>query len=212
MEGNDNDEFRRILNQALMVVPDGSPVAWSLRLQGFTNQGRVAGPDLMLEVCRLAGERGLKVGFFGSSVECLRLLEQRLPDVCPNIPITYSYSPPHRTLDQDEQQDIIRDIHDANVQILFVGLGCPKQERWMAAHVGLLPCVMIGVGAAFDFHAGLLKRAPAWMQQRGLEWLYRLAAEPRRLWRRYAKHNPRFLWRTGLQKFGLRKFPVEETT
>jgi N-acetylglucosaminyldiphosphoundecaprenol N-acetyl-beta-D-mannosaminyltransferase len=199
MEGSDDTSFQAILNRAIMVVPDGSPVAWSLRRQGFSSQQRVPGPDLMLEVCRLAAERGLTVGFYGSSVECLRLLEQKLPNDCPRLNITYTYSPPHRVLDADEQIEIVRDIQDSKTNILFVGLGCPKQERWMADHEQLLPCIMLGVGAAFDFHAGLLKRAPGWMQQRGLEWLYRLVSEPRRLWRRYAKHNPRFVIRTLLQ-------------
>lgn len=195
MEGYDDPSFREVLNRAFLVVPDGMPVAWGLRLKGHRGQPRVSGPDLMLEVCRQAAERGLKIGLYGSSPECLELLKERLPKIAPGIQVVYTYSPPFRALSLQEDSEIVQAIRDSGTEILFVGLGCPKQERWMQQHQDQLSAVMLGVGAAFDFHAGLLPRAPEWMRSSGLEWVYRLSQEPRRLWWRYLKHNPRFMYR-----------------
>lgn len=206
MEARDDPAFRDVLNGAYLVVPDGFPVAAMLRTQGFRSQRRVPGPDLMLELCREAAERGIRVGFYGSSEECLDLLAHRLPAKIPTLQIAYQYSPPDKTFTNSEDEEIVEKIKESGAQILFVGLGCPKQERWMHAHVHRVGTVMVGVGAAFDFHAGLLQRAPKWMQAVGLEWLYRLAKEPRRLWRRYLKHNPRFVYHATLQVLGLRKY------
>jgi len=195
MEGYDDPSFREVLNGAFLVVPDGMPVAWGLRLRGFNGQPRVSGPDVMLEVCQQAARKGLKIALYGSTPECLALLRERLPEVAPGIQIVYDYSPPWRALSLQEDDEIAAAINASGAQILFVGLGCPKQERWMRQHRDHISAVMLGVGAAFDFHAGLLHRAPEWMRSSGLEWVYRLLQEPRRLWWRYLKHNPRFVYR-----------------
>lgn len=208
MEGFDDPSFRQVLNEAALVVPDGLPVAVALRLQGFRGQPRVAGPDLMLELCRRAAASGIPVGFYGSSDECLALLRERLPAKAPGLVIAYTFSPPFRALSEEEDAAIVDEIQASGTRLLFIGLGCPRQEIWMRDHQHRLSAVMVGVGAAFDFHAGLLKRAPTWMQRTGLEWFYRLVMEPRRLWWRYLKHNPRFVLNTGLQAIGLRKFPI----
>ncbi len=209
MEGFDGPDFRTILNRAWMVVPDGLPVAVALRLQGFKGQPRVPGPDLMLLVCEEAARRGLQVGFYGSSDECLGLLREKLPQRAPGLKIAYTYSPPHRPLSAEEDAAVVREITESGVDLLFIGLGCPKQERWMHEHLDRISAVQLGVGAAFDFHAGLLKRAPEWMQKSGLEWFYRLVMEPKRLWWRYLKHNPRFVINVLLQRFGLKKFNTD---
>ncbi|MBT9252262.1 MAG: WecB/TagA/CpsF family glycosyltransferase [Brockia lithotrophica] len=123
--------------------------------------------------------------------------------------IAYAYSPPYRELSAQEEEEVVRSIRESGAKILFVGLGCPKQERWMANHKGKIDAVMVGVGAAFDFHAGRVRQAPPWMQRIGLEWLFRLLMEPRRLWKRYVKHNPRFLALAALQLFGARRYDWE---
>lgn len=206
MEAVDSTEHCRILNEASLVVPDGAPVAWALRMRGFKDQGRVAGPDLMLEVCKLSAQRKIKIGFFGSSDECLDLLKQKLPEKCPGIEIVYAYSPPFRELTDVESDAVFSQIASNGCQILFVGLGCPKQERWMGANTHRTSAMLLGVGAAFDFHAGLLERAPGWMQRSGLEWFYRLVKEPKRLWLRYLRHNPRYVWLLLLQSLGIKKY------
>jgi len=134
------------------------------------------------------------VGFYGSMPEVLNLLVDRLMAKNWDLKIAYSFSPPYRDLNSDEEADIVQKINDSKARILFVGLGCPKQENWMAAHRGKVNAVMLGVGAAFDFQAGVKSQAPVWMQKIGLEWFYRLVTEPRRLWWRYLYHNPRFIF------------------
>ena len=199
MEAHDDPAFANAVNGADLVTPDGMPLVWALRLLGQPNTTRVYGPDLTLEVCRLASERGMPVGFYGAKPEVLQALTDRLVQRFPPLVIAYTLSPPFRALPSAEQAGILRDIQASGVRILFVGLGCPRQEKWMAEHRAELPAVLLGVGAAFDFHAGTLRQAPGWMQRCGLEWLFRLAMEPRRLWKRYFLHNPRFLALLGRQ-------------
>ncbi len=193
MEAHDDPDFAAVVNAADLVTPDGMPVVWALRLLGQPDQTRVCGPDLTLEVCRLASERSLLVGFYGAQEIVLQTLTARLQQQFPGLAIAYACSPPFRPLDEAEQAATLQEIRASGARILFVGLGCPRQEHWMAQHRGLLPAVMLGVGAAFDFHAGAARRAPRWMQRSGLEWAFRFAMEPRRLWKRYLKHNPRYL-------------------
>src|SRR5690606_12939436 len=164
-----------------------------LRRLGLPQAERVYGPTLTLHVCEAAASSNTPVAFYGGSPEAIAGLKQELTTRLPNINIAYAYSPPFRQLSEEEDQQVINDINASGARILFVGLGCPKQERWMAAHKERLPLTQLGVGAAFAFHAGQVKQAPAWLQDRGLEWLFRLAVEPRRLWRRYLYNNPRFL-------------------
>ena len=204
MEAHDDPRFLEVLNQADLVTPDGMPLVWMLRLKGQRHQERVYGPTLMLHVLEAAARECVPVGLYGSTPEVMQLLLKRLAIQFPNLNIAYTLSPPFRELTQREDDEIISDIAKSGVRILFVGLGCPKQERWMAAHRGRIPAVTVGVGAAFDFHAGLKKQAPYWIQNVGMEWFFRLLTEPRRLWRRYLFHNPRFAILAIAELLGLR--------
>lgn len=198
--------FRSVVNQADMATPDGMPVAWTLRKLGFIGQQRINGPDLMWKFCGLAAASGQSVYFYGSTEQTLNQLRSRIKSVFPELIIGGQYSPPFRELSDEEDYEVIERINASGAGVVFVSLGCPKQEMWMAAHRGRINAVMIGVGAAFDYHAGVIKRAPKWMQHSGLEWLYRLATEPRRLWRRYLKTNSLFLLYIILEISGIRKF------
>lgn len=186
-------EFGRVVAQADMATADGAPVAWMLRKLGFAGQQRINGPDLMWRFCDEAERRGLPVYFYGSTPETLVLLESRLRDHFKNLVISGCYSPPFRAATMDEECAEAQHINSSGAAVVFVGLGCPKQEMWMARQRGKVNAVMIGVGAAFDYHAGTVKRAPLWMQHVGLEWLHRLASEPGRLWKRYLVTNTVFL-------------------
>ncbi len=193
MEAYDSAEFKTIVNSSDMVTSDGMPLVWMLRRLGVPQAERVYGPTLTLHVCEAAAQAGIPVGFYGGSPSAITDLRHELAARFPKLMITYAFSPPFRQLSRQEDEQITEEINASGARILFVGLGCPKQERWMAAHKDRLKLVQLGVGAAFDFHAGKVKQAPAWLQDRGLEWLFRLAVEPRRLWRRYLYNNPRFL-------------------
>ncbi len=192
MEAHDSSEFQRIMNQADLVTPDGMPLVWGLRLMGARGARRVYGPDLTPAVLAAAERESLPVGFYGASGEVLGRLLAEVQRRFPELDVRYSFAPPFRPLGEEEDRDVVAAIRASGVRVLFVGLSTPKQERWMAAHRGRVPAVMLGVGAAFDFLAGVKPQAPRWMQNAGLEWSFRLATEPRRLWRRYLKHNPRF--------------------
>ena len=206
MEAYDDPGFRDAVNAADLVTPDGMPLVWMLRLLGVRGQQRVYGPDLTLHVCRAAARESVRVGFYGGRPEALDVLVRNLQDRFPGLQVAYAWSPPFRPLTEEEDTRVVEEINASGTRILFVGLGCPKQERWMAEHRGRVRAVMLGVGAAFDFHAGRVRQAPRWMQHAGLEWLFRLAMEPRRLWRRYAKHNPRFVALALAQLLGVRRF------
>lgn len=184
--------YHEVINGADMATPDGAPVAWMLRRQGFIDQPRISGPDLMWALCECAASENLPVYCYGSTDATLALLEQRLGTAFPALRMTME-SPPFRTLSTEEDVAAVTRINDSDAGIVFVGLGCPKQERWMAEHRGRVNAVMIGVGAAFDFHAGKVQRAPAWMRNNGLEWLHRLMSEPGRLWKRYLVTNTLFI-------------------
>lgn len=193
MESYDSAEYRGAINAADLVVPDGMPLVWALRLFGVHGATQVRGPSLIVHLLEMAAARGVPVGFYGGTADVLRLDVANCEKRFPRLKVVYAHAPPFRPLTASEDAATVRDINESEVRILFVGLGCPKQERWMASHKGSVNAVMIGVGAAFDFLAGVKSEAPVWMQRAGLEWCYRLACEPRRLWRRYAYHNPRFL-------------------
>ena len=212
MEAHDLAAFRRQVNAADLVTPDGVPLVWTLRLMGARGASRVYGPDLMLRVLAEAEREGLPVGFYGGTPEVLEILLQSLRGRFPDLRVAYGWSPPFRPLSAEEDERVTEEIHASGVRILFVGIGCPKQERWMAEHRGRLDAVMLGVGAAFDFVAGVKPQARPWMQNLGLEWLFRLATEPRRLWRRYLKQNPRFMAYLALELLGLRQFPREASS
>ncbi|MFH2102012.1 MAG: WecB/TagA/CpsF family glycosyltransferase [Chloroflexota bacterium] len=193
MEAHDSPEFRALVNAADLVTPDGMPLVWSLRRLGHAQQQRVYGPDLTLKLAEAAARQGVPVGFYGSTQAVLKQMASVFGSRFPTLQIAYTFSPPFRPLSREEDGMIIEAINQSGVRILFVGLGCPKQERWMAEHKGRVHAVMLGVGAAFDFIAGVKRQAPGWMQAAGLEWLFRLIQEPKRLWRRYLYHNPRFI-------------------
>jgi N-acetylglucosaminyldiphosphoundecaprenol N-acetyl-beta-D-mannosaminyltransferase len=190
----DDPALRRAVNSADRVTPDGMSLVWALRRMGVGAASRVYGPSLLPILCARAEARGIAVGLYGGAPEVQGALVAELRRRFPRLRIPFAWSPPFRELDPAEDAAACDAIAAASVGILFVGLGCPKQERWMAAHRDALPCVLVGVGAAFDFLAGAKPQAPAWMQGAGLEWLFRLGSEPRRLWRRYLVGNTRFLY------------------
>jgi N-acetylglucosaminyldiphosphoundecaprenol N-acetyl-beta-D-mannosaminyltransferase len=185
--------FRDVIAKADLAVADGAPVAWMLRRLGAKEQRRVSGPDLMLETCAAAQAQGTAMFLFGSTPETLSALQRSLQRQWPQLKIAGTLSPPYRPLLAAEADEIVETINASGAGIVWVGLGCPKQEHWMAAHRGRVKAVMLGVGAAFDFHAGTKARAPGWMRAVGLEWLHRLASEPARLGRRYLTTNSAFL-------------------
>jgi N-acetylglucosaminyldiphosphoundecaprenol N-acetyl-beta-D-mannosaminyltransferase len=193
MEAFDAPEFQALVNSAELVTPDGVPLVWMLRALGVPRVRRVYGPDLLPRVCEAAAARGIPVGFYGGSDGVLDELVARLLAAHPGLRVAFAHAPPFRELSTGEDALLCDAIRESGARVLFVGLGCPKQERFMAEHRDRLPCAMVGVGAAFDFLSGRKAQAPGWIQRAGLEWLFRLCHEPRRLWRRYARHNPRFL-------------------
>jgi N-acetylglucosaminyldiphosphoundecaprenol N-acetyl-beta-D-mannosaminyltransferase len=200
-----NSEFAKALNRADMATPDGAPVAWMLRRLGSKGQQRINGPDLMWRFCDASQssdscERGNgkkaeapAIFLYGSTDGTLTMLKAKLLTAFPALKIAGMYSPPFRALTEAEDAAVVDAINASGARVVFVSLGCPKQELWMEAHRGRIQAVMIGVGAAFDYHAGTIKRAPRWMQDCGLEWLHRLASEPRRLWKRYLVTNTLFV-------------------
>ena len=193
MEGWDSAEFREIINTADLITTDGVPLVWCLRALGVPSALRVYGPDLTLHVCAAAAQQQLPIGLYGGTAQSLKEFAAYLQSRFPAIEIACSIAPPFRPLTEAEDVAYTEQLAESGARILFVGIGCPKQEIWMSEHRGRLNMPMLGVGAAFDFHAGRVKQAPAWLQRIGLEWLFRLLMEPRRLWRRYAWHNPRFV-------------------
>ena len=193
MEGYDAPAYREIVNHADLVTSDGMPLVWGLRLLGVRHAERVYGPDLTPLLCAKAAALGIPVGFYGSSPEVLSAMTENLRSASPGLDIVFQHSPPFRELSDQEIADEISAIRSSGARIVFVGLGCPKQERWMHARRDELPAVLVGVGAAFDYVGKTKAQAPAFMQAHGLEWLFRMVTEPRRLWRRYLYHNPRFL-------------------
>jgi len=204
MEARDSKKYRAALEQADLVTADGMPLVWMLRGLGTRTATRVYGPDLTLSVLDAAQCAGLPVGFYGSTKEVVERMVTNLRSRFPQLNVSFKEAPPFRTLSQEEDEDVVRGIRDSGARILFVGLGGAKQDLWMSDHRGRVPVVMLGVGAAFDFIAGTKPQAPRWMQGAGLEWVFRLATEPRRLWRRYLLYNPRFAVLAAKQIIGTR--------
>lgn len=192
MEAHDSAEFREVMNRADLVTPDGMPLVWLLRMLGVRGATRVYGPDLTPAVLAGAAEARVPVGFYGGSPQVLRTLVERAEARFAGLEVVFAESPPYRAPTREEDEATTRAIADSGARILFVGLNTPKQDRWMSEHRGRVAGVMLGVGAAFDFLAGAKPQAPRWMRGSGLEWMFRLATEPRRLWKRYLRHNPRF--------------------
>lgn len=199
---HDDAELAKVFNEADIVTPDGMPIVWALRSFGFKNQQRVYGPTLMLELCRSAAETGQRIFLYGAREDTLSRLTARLQDRFPELMIVGTHAPPFRALTSSEDKEIQEKIRSSDADIVFVGISTPKQQQWMYAHRHCFPGVtLIGVGAAFDFHAGRIKQAPDWMQRNGLEWLFRLMTEPARLWKRYLLISPRFLPLWAIQRW-----------
>jgi N-acetylglucosaminyldiphosphoundecaprenol N-acetyl-beta-D-mannosaminyltransferase len=194
MESQSDPDLRRIHNESGLTTPDGMPMVWAAHRAGAADVRRVYGPDLMLTVCDRAALRQWRCYLYGGTEEIVDRLAQRLCERFPGLNVVGRLSPPFRALTAEEDAAVVEAINRTGPDIVWVGLSTPKQERWMAAHIGKVEApVLVGVGAAFDIHAGALRQAPAWMQRSGLEWFFRLAMEPRRLWRRYLLNIPRFL-------------------
>lgn len=190
-----NDEaYRHIQNNAVIAIPDGKPLSFVSRIRGYRGAQRVAGPDLMPEILKLSEKKGYRHYFYGSTEQTLKALEKNLREQYPQLNIVGMYSPPFRNLTPEEDELVIKQINDVKPDFVWVGLGAPKQERWMYEHKGKINAIMLGVGAAFDFHAGTAKRAPQWVQEFYMEWLYRLIQDPKRLMKRYLRSNIQFIW------------------
>ena len=190
----EDPEYRAIQNGGIMAIPDGGPLSSVGRKQGFDMMGRTTGPSYLEEILKLSEAHGWRHYFYGGTEETLAKLRIELLRDYPDLQIADMYSPPFRPLTAEEDNMVIQRINEAKPDFVWVGLGAPKQERWMAAHQGKIQGFMVGVGAAFDYLAGNIKRAPNWMQKNNMEWLYRLMQEPRRLFKRYLKTNSKFIW------------------
>jgi N-acetylglucosaminyldiphosphoundecaprenol N-acetyl-beta-D-mannosaminyltransferase len=194
MEGWDSPSYRNMINSSDLITADGMPLVWALRWSGIRSATRVYGPDLTLHICKAAARQGLPIGLYGGTDRSLKTFVDVLKQRYPCIEVACAIAPPYRPLTAQEELAYTKQIKESGARILFVGIGCPKQERWMFEHQGVLQMPMLGVGAAFDFHSGKIRQAPSWIQQWGMEWFFRLMMEPKRLWRRYLWHNSRFLF------------------
>ncbi|MGI8668331.1 MAG: WecB/TagA/CpsF family glycosyltransferase [Aridibacter sp.] len=208
MESYDNPEYGDKVNSANMIIPDGMPLVWMQKLQGVREADRVRANSIMRMLLEHTGKNNLSVGFYGGKQEVIDEIQVKAKQEFPNLEIAYACSPPFRPLTEEEDSRITAEINRTKPDILFMGLGCPKQENWMFAHKNEVKAIMLGVGASFDFYAGNVKECPEWLQKLGLEWLFRLTQEPRRLWRRYLILNPRFMWLAGLQLLGFKRFKI----
>ena len=187
-------QYCAVQNGGIMAIPDGGPLSSVGRKRGYTNMQRTTGPSYMEEVLKTSAQKGYRHYFYGSTEETLEKLRQQLEERCPGLQVAGMYSPPFRPLTDEEKANVIEIINQANADFVWVGLGAPKQEKWMAEHQGIIKGFMVGVGAAFDYYAGNIQRAPQWMQKFNLEWLFRLMQDPKRLFKRYFSTNTKFIW------------------
>jgi N-acetylglucosaminyldiphosphoundecaprenol N-acetyl-beta-D-mannosaminyltransferase len=205
MEAQRQPEVFRALNRAAMNTPDGMPLAWVGRLQGFTKMDRVFGPELMMEICRISVERGYRHFLYGGKPGVAGELREKLQERFPGIEVVGASGAKYGTLSPHEQQDLVQQIRQAKPHIVWVGLGAPYQELFMAKYVDRLKVpLLVGVGAAFDFHTGRVRDCSPWIKRAGLQWLHRLMQEPKRLWKRYLTNVPAFLWHIAIQMCGPR--------
>jgi N-acetylglucosaminyldiphosphoundecaprenol N-acetyl-beta-D-mannosaminyltransferase len=208
MEAKSDPDFRGILNRAVLNAPDGMPMTWVGRLQGFRAMDRVFGPDFMAAVCALSLKRGYRHFLYGGKPGVAQLLEAALKRRFPGINVAGTYTPPFGALAPAQEEEICKLVREAKPHIVWVGLSTPKQERFMARFAErLLAPLLVGVGAAFDFHSGLIRDCPHWVKRAGLQWTHRLMQDPRRLWRRYLRNNPAFLWHIAQQLAAGRRSP-----
>lgn len=189
-----NEPLSLAIRAAAIVTSDGMPLVWELKRQGFKNAERVSGPELMIELCGRAALENIPIYFYGGSPSVVEVMREELIVRFPDLTLAGVESPPMLSTHPEVDQMVVDRIRASRAKIVFVGLGCPKQELWMNAYSSHIPAVLIGVGAAFDFFSGTVKRAPLWMQKYGLEWFFRLCSEPRRLWKRYLVTNSLFIW------------------
>jgi len=211
MQAQRNDVFRKALNNAFLCTPDGMPLVWMSRLQGHRHVSRVYGPDLMQEVLKQSAVRGTRHFLYGGSNGSGELLKRKLLERFPGVQIVGFFEPPFRPLNPDEENALTLEVSRCKPDIIWVGIGAPKQEFFMANYLGRLDTIlMVGVGAAFAIFSGLKRQAPRWMQRSGLEWFFRLCQEPKRLSGRYLRNNPDFLWRALIQLTGLKKYPLDK--
>jgi N-acetylglucosaminyldiphosphoundecaprenol N-acetyl-beta-D-mannosaminyltransferase len=209
MEAQSDDVFREILNRSFLTTPDGMPTVWLGRVHGFKDMSRVYGPDYMLALCQRSVTRGYRHFLYGGKPGVAEELRADLVRRFPGLQIVGTYTPPFRPLNPDEEEDLRSQLERSQADVLWCGLSTPKQERFISSYYHKMPVkLMVGVGAAFDLLSGNLSEAPDWMKRAGLQWLYRLMKEPRRLWRRYLLNNPKFAWLTFLQLTGLRGFQL----
>ena len=211
MEAQRDGHLRSTLNSSLLTTPDGMPTVWVGKWQGFRAMDRVYGPDLMLSVCELSTVKGYTHYLYGGKPGIAEQLQSVLEHRFPGIHIVGTYCPPFRRLNHDEERELIRRVAELQPDLFWIGLSTPKQERFMAEFIHKLDTkVMLGVGAAFDIHTGMLKDSPAWIKMAGLQWLHRLLQEPRRLWNRYLVNNPKFVLNICLQLAGVRKHTIPQ--
>jgi N-acetylglucosaminyldiphosphoundecaprenol N-acetyl-beta-D-mannosaminyltransferase len=209
MEAQADERFRDILNHSFLTTPDGMPTVWLGRFHGFKHMHRVYGPDYMLSLCQRSVARGYRHFLYGGKPGVAEQLRAQLTRQFPGLQIVGTYTPPFRPLSAAEEEDLRAQLEASQADVFWCGLSTPKQERFMATYCGRLPVkLMVGVGAAFDLLSGNLREAPDWMKSAGLQWLYRLIKEPRRLWKRYLLNNPKFAWKIFLQLTGLRGYPL----
>lgn len=190
----ENMTYRNIQNNGIMAIPDGAPLSFLGQKRGFSNMKRTTGPDYMMEIFKMSAQYGYRHFFYGSTKDTLIKIKQRLSKEYPGLQIAGMYNPPYRNLTEKEDLLIVQKINDSGADFVWVGLGAPKQEIWMAKHQGIINSFMVGVGAGFDYYAGNIKRAPEWMQKQNLEWLFRLCQDPKRLFKRYLYSNIKFVW------------------
>lgn len=190
----EDEEYRKVQNGGIMAIPDGGPLSAVGQKRGFKNMKRTTGPSLMGEIFKISAAKRYRHYFYGSTDETLEKLYAVLTETYPGIQIAGMYSPPFRPMTEEEDKKVVERINETKPDFVWVGLGAPKQEKWMAAHQGRVNGLMIGVGAGFDYYAGNIERAPEWMQKSNLEWVYRLLQDPRRLFGRYWHTNTKFIW------------------
>ena len=190
----EDEEYCKVQNGGILAIPDGGPLSSVGQKRGFKNMKRTTGPSLMGEIFKISASKGYRHYFYGSTDETLEKLYSALTETYPGIHIAGMYSPPFRPMTDDEDKVIVERINETKPDFIWVGLGAPKQEKWMAAHQGRVNGLMVGVGAGFDYHAGNIDRAPEWMQKSNLEWMYRLLQDPKRLFGRYWHTNTKFIW------------------
>jgi N-acetylglucosaminyldiphosphoundecaprenol N-acetyl-beta-D-mannosaminyltransferase len=212
IEAQDNPAYLQILNSSFLTVPDGRPSVWIGRAQGFSRMGQVAGPDLILEFCKLSCQKGYSQFFYGGAPGVAERLRDVLSKRYPGLNVVGTYTPPFRPLNDQEEKELTELLARLKPDITWVGLGAPKQELFMAQHLNRFDtALMVGVGAAFDMHTGRISDAPQWVKRAGFAWVHRFMQEPKRLWKRYLKAIPRFIWAITLQLLGLTKYYLKDS-